>query len=99
MLFPYGLDKEIFEANKENDEDVDYCFYRFDKIEFSNSRTNEQDDETISKWVEKAYKHCLKGETFYRVASGNTIVIGLSFKDEIQIIIAKNYDEYTVNLD
>ncbi len=100
MLFHYKLDKERFKEEKNNDEFVDYSFYRFDKSELRDGSTNEQSDETINKWVEQAYKHCIENpDSFYHVACGNAIVIGLPYEDEIQIVVATNYDEYTINLD
>ncbi len=100
MLFHYKLDKEKFEEEKDNDRFVDYVFYRFTKTEFKDGSTNEQSDETISEWVEQAYKHCIENpNSFYHMACGNTVVIGLPYEDEIEIIVARDYDEYTVNLD
>lgn len=93
-MFNYKADKDNF-----SEEDIDkpnYIFFRFLKRDLGDGTTNEVGDSEISKWVDEAYKHCLETDTFYSCGTGNTLVIGLPFEDEIQVIIVKNYDEYSI---
>lgn len=55
-------------------------------------------NEEIQRWCREASKHLLENdeEDYYFRASGDTMVIGFNFADEIQIIVAKKYEETSI---
>lgn len=95
MLFDYSKDKREFDMTDMEQKPV-YTFFRFSKIKHEDGSTNEIADEEISKWVEMVYNDCLETGEFSTIGSGNTCVIALPYEDEIQVIVAKNYDEYSI---
>ena len=54
-------------------------------------------DKEIEKWVKETLDYLIKhkDETFYSYASGDSTVIGLSYSDEIRIIVARGYYEFS----
>lgn len=54
-------------------------------------------DDELEEWAKKALSVLLenKEKEFYVTGSGDSIVIGLGYEDEIQIIAARQYYEYT----
>lgn len=54
--------------------------------------------EEIQKWCREASEHLLVNdeEDYFFRASGDTMVIGFNFADEIQIIVAKRYEETSI---
>lgn len=54
-------------------------------------------DEYIEEWTKKALDYLLKNPDshFYHTGTGDSMVIGLQYDDEIDIVVAKNYYEYT----
>lgn len=59
----------------------------------------ELDDEEIQEMIdgvlEEFEKEPVPGN-FHYIATGNVCVIGLFFKDEIEIIVSKNYEEASI---
>ena len=54
------------------------------------------DDTKIQEWSRQALSHLIKHpeDHFYHIASGDSIVIGLQYDDEIYIVVGKNYHEF-----
>lgn len=54
-------------------------------------------DNELEEWAKKALSVLLKNKEkeFYVTGSGDSIVVGLGYEDEIQIIAARQYYEYT----
>ena len=54
-------------------------------------------DEDIEKWTKKALDYLLKNQDshFYHTGTGDSAVIGLQYDDEIDIVVAKDYYEFT----
>lgn len=66
-------------------------FYRFGQI----SGTVDIPDAQIQKWIHTGLQE-IKHEPFWAVRNGNTTVIILNYDDEYEVIVAKNYWEWSI---
>ena len=81
----------------ENGIDVDNENLEFPNHFFSFENGVDIDKQRIQDWAREALETLIKNpETkFVHTGSGNTVVIGLQYEDEIYIIVAKKYFEFT----
>jgi hypothetical protein len=49
--------------------------------------------ENIQGWIEQCVHDLNNGHDYTRIASGDTIVVGLRFGDTVEIIVSRNYVE------
>lgn len=59
------------------------------------------ENQDIENWARKAFKYLKDNpeESFYYTCTGDSICIGLQFRDEITIIVARDYYSYEYDKD
>lgn len=66
------------------------CFYSFKNgVDVEDTEVQKMIDDAINGLIEDKLDH-------YMSATGNTIVIGMRYEDEVQIVVSKDYDEATI---
>lgn len=81
----------------ENGLKIDETNLEFPKHFFKFGNGVEISDEQTEKWAKEALEYLIKNPDaeFTHLGSGDTVVVGLQYKDEIDIIVGKKYFEFT----